>query len=118
MNKQDKGKKGESLAIDFLKNRGYKIVSNNFSCKWGEIDIVAKDGKTLCFVEVKFRKTQEFGSPLEAVDQRKMSKLIQTAKYYCLVNNIKDVPMRFDVVGILLKDNEPQITLIKNAFTI
>ncbi|GAB4431259.1 MAG: YraN family protein [bacterium] len=116
MNKRQKGKEGEELALNYLKKMGYKIIETNFSCRLGEIDIVAKDGKTYCFIEVKLRKSKEFGSPLEAVDHRKTSKLIQTAKYYCLINNLSDVPLRFDVVGIV-KSNQTEIVLIKNAIS-
>lgn len=114
MNKRQKGKEGEDLAVNYLKKMGYKIIETNFSCRLGEIDIVAKDGKTYCFIEVKLRKSEEFGSPLEAVDHRKASKLIKTAKYYCLKNNLSDVALRFDVVGIV-KSTQTEIVLIKNA---
>lgn len=115
MNKRQQGKEGEDLAVAFLKKSGYKILETNFSCKLGEIDIIAKEGRTYCFIEVKSRKSKDYGSPLEAVDKKKMLKLIQTAKYYCMMKNLIDVPLRFDVIGILFTDKHPEIELIKNA---
>lgn len=115
MNKRLTGRYGEDLAIDYLKKNGYKIIETNFSCNLGEIDIVAKDGKTLCFIEVKYRQSDNYGSPLEAVDSRKASKIAKTAQYYCLVKNIKEVPMRIDVVGIISSEGKADIVLVRNA---
>lgn len=115
MNNKFTGKVGENLAVNYLKKSGYRIIETNFSCKLGEIDIIAKDGKTLCFVEVKFRQNDFYGSPLDAVDKRKVSKITKTAQYYCLINHIKDVPLRIDVVGVVCNKDKTDVVLIKNA---
>lgn len=118
MNKRQEGKIGEELAIDYLKKKGYTIVETNFNCKLGEIDIIAKDGKTICFIEVKYRKTKEYGTSIEAIDANKARKLVNAAKYYCILNKVIDVPLRFDVIGIDIFENKPNYTLIKNAITL
>lgn len=117
MNKRDIGRGGEGLAVNFIKEKGYKILETNFSCKLGEIDIIAKKGDVLCFIEVKLRKTKEFGSPLEAIDIRKKGRIFKTAQYYCMKNKIGDVPMRFDAVGIDFSSGLPVIEHVENAFS-
>lgn len=115
MNKRLLGKKYETLACDYLKNNNYEILDNNFQSKIGEIDIVAKDNNDgyLCFIEVKFRHTADFGRAIEAVDSRKQTKIINTSKMYLLQNNISfDTAIRYDVICF---DNE-ELTYIKNAF--
>ncbi|MFQ5427699.1 MAG: YraN family protein, partial [Thermodesulfobacteriota bacterium] len=80
------------------------------------VDLVARDGKTLVFIEVKARSGEGFGSPLAAVDARKQSHLTLAAGIYMEQNNINDQPVRFDVVGILGEDDRAKIELIRNAF--
>jgi putative endonuclease len=96
----DLGRLSENFAVGLLKSKGYKIVLRNFHSKFGEIDIIATDGPTLVFVEVKARWSAKFGSPEEAVTPQKLAKIKKTADYYCLLNSIKDVKMRIDVVAL------------------
>ena len=103
---------GEKLALKYLKKQKYKILEKNFRCALGEIDIVAKDGGFLVFVEVKTRSSNAFGEPMEAVDFYKQRKLSKLAVYYQKLKRKLDVPVRFDVVDIVGE----QITLIKSAF--
>ncbi len=117
INTRNIGCKYEKAAVDFLEKNGYIILDKNYRCKFGEVDIIACEKKGndiyLIFTEVKYRSSDRYGTPFEAVDLRKQHKIIQTAKYY-----IKDKDMsiysgiRFDVVGIL--GNE--VSIIKNAF--
>lgn len=112
-NKRAIGSEKEQKAAKYLQSRGYEILATNFYCRNGEIDLIAKQEATLVFIEVKFRKDLQNGSPLEAVDARKIKKISQAARYYMYVNHImEDTPCRFDVVGIL----EDEITLLQNAF--
>lgn len=115
MNKRKLGKKYENLACDYLKNNNYELITKNFQTSIGEIDIIAKD-KTedyLCFIEVKFRDTTDFGRAIEAVDERKQQKIIDTSKIYLLDNDISfDSNIRYDVICF---DNE-ELTYIKDAF--
>lgn len=113
INKRTVGSKYEQAAGEFLINKGYRIIAYNYLCKLGEIDIIALDGDELVFVEVKYRASSRYGSPMEAVDYRKQNKIYMVANYYLMEQHIsKYTKVRFDVVGILGKE----ITLIKNAF--
>lgn len=110
------GKKGEALAAEFLRKSGYRIVENNFRNNYGEIDIIAIDGKTLAFVEVKTKTGDKFGAPKFAVDSRKQRQLSKAALAYLTQKKLNNNPARFDVVGISMIENKPEIELIKNAF--
>ena len=113
INKRAVGTAYEKLAGAYLMQQGYEIVAYNFRCRMGEIDIVAKDGAYLVFVEVKYRSNEKNGSPLEAVDIRKQRIISKVASYYCLTHGYGETtPCRFDVVAI----NGEEYTLIKNAF--
>lgn len=114
MDNRKLGKKYEDTATKYLIENGYKIICTNFFAKIGEIDIVAKDKATLCFIEVKYRKSGSLSAALEAVDKNKQNKIINASKYYLLKNNIDEynTDCRFDVVSIDGND----IELIKNAF--
>jgi len=106
------GKTFENKAADFLKKSGYKIIAQNYRSKTGEIDIIAKDKKTLVFVEVKYRHTKEFGTPAEFVTVQKQNKIIKTALLYLKQNDISG-DFRFDTVSIC----QDEIEHIKNAFS-
>jgi len=112
------GKKGEECAADFLKKNGYKIIQRNYRNKLGEIDIIAKDKNTLCFIEVKTRTSLDFGLPQEAVNFYKQKKLNRVALSYLKQYNLLDKPARFDIVSVVFKeDNKAEVGLIKDAFT-
>lgn len=109
------GNKGEDLAAEFLKQKGCRIISRNFKTPMGEIDIIAQDGKTLVFVEVKTRTDNSFGRPFEAVNRRKREKLRKVA--LCYLKHIKrDVPARFDVLSIEVDGGKSRIEHIIDAF--
>lgn len=114
-----KGRFGEEAAKQHLIKCGYKIIEQNYRCRYGEIDIVARDNDYLVFVEVKARSSSYFGLPCEAVNYNKRAKIIMCAQNYISQNNI-DCAVRFDVVEIMLKNKENLeacgINLIKNAF--
>ena len=107
------GDRGEILAVEFLKNKGYKIVETKYTNKIGEIDIVALDGKILVFVEVKCRSTLAFGRPYEAVDERKQQKIRRVAELYLLIKHKYYADCRFDIVEVL---SDEVIGHIENAF--
>jgi len=109
------GKRSEIIASQFLKEKGYKIIAINYKNKLGEIDIIAKDKTCLVFVEVKARVSQQFGHPLEAVNQQKQQKIRSVASVYLMRNCILDVECRFDVISILGVEN-PEIEHIIAAF--
>ena len=107
---------GEKIACKFLKQLKYKIIDKNFRSRFGEIDIISEDSKTICFVEVKSRSRTDYGLPEEFVDKRKQEKLLKTAQTYVSKNNLEDINMRFDIVSVNLVNSECRI--IKNAFEI
>lgn len=118
MTNQSLGQEGEGLAVRHLEAKGYRIIERNFKNKIGEIDIVAKDKETLCFIEVKTRQSLSCGMPYESVHyykQRKMSKLAQS--YLIYKYKTCDILARFDIVSIY-KDPAGQSTLehLVNAF--
>ena len=112
------GCKGETAAASFLKREGYKIICTDYRTKLGQIDIIAKDRDTVCFVEVKTRSTLRFGQPDEAVEIFKQRKISQSALIYLKEKKLLESRARFDVVRILYNDNEPQVELIKDAFSL
>lgn len=109
------GKTGEDLAEIYLKSHGYKIIERNYRIRGGEIDIIAIDGKTLVYVEVKTRTSHKFGLPQESVTPAKIRFLERAAKFYR--NSRKNLPEleRIDVLAIDLIENTPKFNLIKNA---
>lgn len=111
------GASGEETAVKILKKEGYKILERNYRTKMGEIDIIALDGEYTCFVEVKFRKNDNFGDPGDFIDERKRQKIIKTAQYYAVKKGIYDSPMRFDAVLINAeKGKNKGAEVIKDAF--
>ena len=113
-NKRAKGSKYEHVAGEYLKSMGFEIIQYNFYSKHGEIDIIALDNDYIVFCEVKYRsKGQKYGS-LRAIDKKKQKRIINCARLYMLKNKLKDVPCRFDVVGIEGED----VIYIKNAFSL
>ena len=113
MNKREQGSHYETMAAEYLKNKGYEIISQNFFSKNGEIDIIAKDTDTLVFCEVKYRSNARYGLPEEAVDYRKQDKIRKTAAYYLYRNNFPvETRVRFDVIAVLGE----KITHIEDAF--
>jgi len=115
--RQALGRKGEEVAVDFLKKQGYRIIKRNYRCRAGEIDIVVKEGSSLVFVEVKSRRSTHFGLPEEAVSYEKRRHLTRVALGYLTHHRIKETKCRFDVVSVLMNENGvKEIRLIKNAF--
>lgn len=113
VNKRQTGTSYEIKAEEYLIQKGYKILERNFRNRSGEIDIIAKDGEYFCFIEVKYRTTNDFGSPLEAVDYRKQNQIRKVAMYYLMKNKLSEwTPCRFDVIGF----EGEKMTHIENAF--
>jgi putative endonuclease len=110
------GDRGENVAARYLRNRGYKIIIRNFRCDLGEIDIVARDGKTLVFVEVKTRAYED-PAPEDQVNQAKQHQLTRVAKLYLSRYGIPQPPSRFDVVAIIWPNGrDPLIRHTPHAF--
>ena len=113
--RHETGKYGEYIACEFLIKNNYEIFLRNFRCKIGEIDIIAKDKDELVFVEVKTRKQKKYGTPAEAVDNRKRQHIFFVAEYFLMVNRIENVYCRIDTIEIYILDEKIKINHIKNS---
>jgi putative endonuclease len=111
------GRSGEDLAAEFLRRRGLEILHRNYRCRAGEIDIVARDGDTVVFVEVKERRTATHGTAVEAVTWRKRQRISRAARVYAAVHGLSDAPMRFDVLGIDWGADGPRVRHEAGAFS-
>ncbi len=117
MNNKEKGALGEQAACAYLKKQGYKILETNYhASRLAEVDIIAKEKKTLVFIEVKLRTGMEFGRGREAVTPKKQNSLRTAALHYLACENIGDIPCRFDVIELSLFGQTADIEHIKNAF--
>ena len=116
--RQAMGKSGEDLAVTELERRGYAILARRYRTDRGEIDIVARDGDTLVFVEVKARASAEFGTAAEAVTRRKQLQVIAMARTYCVFERVEDVPCRFDVVAVDGVGDGAIVTVYPGAFEV
>jgi putative endonuclease len=110
------GKTGEDLACAELERRGYAIIARRYRRRMGEIDIIARDGETMVFVEVKAREGRAFGEAAEAVTAFKRRRMTQLALDYVTRHRLTDCPCRFDVVSIHFDAGRPEIELFQNAF--
>ena len=112
MNKRRFGDEGEAEARAYLEGRGVKVLEMNYRRPTGEIDIIARQGKTVLFVEVKRRSSLRYGRPAEAVDRGKQAHILRTALMYMQENRLQDASVRFDVIEVL----PDSIRHIENAF--
>ncbi|MDJ0781611.1 MAG: YraN family protein [Desulfosarcinaceae bacterium] len=110
------GRSSEAVAARFLRKQGYRILALNYRNRFGEIDIVAEEGDTLVFVEVKARHDPALQSPKAAVTPRKQRKIVQVAQGYLKTGDHHKRPIRFDVVAISAHTAPPQVELIRHAF--
>lgn len=122
------GERGEALAAEYLMNHSYRLVISNFKVPvgrnrkgvsvTGEIDIIALDGETLCFIEVKTRRSDDFTPVITNVDTRKQRQITRTAKVYRRVFGIREMEYRYDVVTVLMpKHAGPEIELVKGFWS-
>lgn len=113
-----RGAAAEEAAERFLVGRGYRIVERNLVTRVGEIDLIALDGETLCFIEVKARASAEFGPAIGAVGRRKQEKIVRAASMF-LARNRSQRPCRFDVAGLDRRaDGGWDVTLVRDAFRV
>jgi putative endonuclease len=115
--RQQRGERGEQLAVDFLKQLGYQIKHQNYRCRQGEIDIIAKDGSTLVFIEVKTKAQSAFGAPQAMVTPTKQKTITHVAMRYVQQHHVLNTALRFDVIGItFLPNGKPKVEHIPAAF--
>jgi putative endonuclease len=122
------GRRGEQLAAEFLEAEGYRLVLSNFKVPigrnskgvavTGEIDIIALDEDTLCFIEVKTKRSGDFAAPIESVTRRKQRQITRTARVYRRIFGLSEMGIRFDVVSIILNPSfTPEIDLVKDFWS-
>ena len=109
------GTAAEDLALHYLEVRGLVLVTRNFRCRTGELDLIMRDGEQLVFVEVRSRRNSRYGTPAESVTRTKQQRLLRAAAFYLQRQHL-DLPCRFDVVAILEPSGEPQVEWIRDAF--
>ena len=105
MNQREVGAKKEEQAGEYLKSCGYELEAKNYYCRFGEIDIIAREGKYLCFVEVNYRKNEKYGAPEGAISPTKIKRICKTSQ--------EDTPVRYDVVFII----GDECRLVRDAFS-
>ncbi len=111
------GDLGEDLACDYLVKQGWKILDRNYFSGHSEVDIIAKDGSIIVFIEVKMRSSTRFGQPEEYVTESKVAHVFKAAETWMQEQHLLDAPMRFDIIGILnKKGTPPKFTHLKDAF--
>lgn len=111
------GRRAEELAAADLVRRGYEVIGTNYHCRYGEIDIITRHCKTIVFVEVRSRRSNEPTAPAESITTRKQAKLTLTAQHYLTAEGLEDADCRFDVVQVRFERGKPVIVeLIQNAF--
>lgn len=113
---KDTGRTGEEQAVRFLVKAGYRIMDRNYRCPFGEIDIIALDGRTIVFVEVKSRRTESYGEPELAVGRDKQRKISRIALNYLQEKNLTSSNARFDVVALKILPTGKQLKHIQDAF--
>lgn len=113
MKRKELGNLGEQIASEYLQKEEYKIIERNFYCKQGEIDIIAKKGKEIIFIEVKTRTNNLFGKPAEAVNVKKQKCIMQATNYFLYKNNLTEAFIRFDIIEINLIKGKFKINHIK-----
>ena len=111
-----RGKVGEDDAVRWLEGQGYEVIERNVVNHAGEIDLVARDGGFLCFVEIKARASDAFGPAIAAVDFRKQRRISRAAALYLAVKGHRDIPCRFDVIGLDRAGSGWRYTLVRDAF--
>jgi putative endonuclease len=110
------GSLGEDLAVNALTEKGYRIVARNHKIYGHEIDVIAKDGDMLVFVEVKTRSNRDYGKPLEAIGRKRVKRLRKAAELYLAKEKIKGVSVRFDAVSVEMTGGKPVVEVVRNAF--
>ena len=113
----NKGEIAEDFANSWLQSMKFKILSRNFHSRWGEIDFIGIEDSSICFLEVRYRKSSHYGTPAETVTFSKQQRIIKTAQAYLNKNQkYVNIPARFDVLGLSGDLNKPEIDWRKNAF--
>ncbi|MBV1909228.1 MAG: YraN family protein [Kangiellaceae bacterium] len=118
LNRKQIGDKHEKAACKIIVKNGLQIVTTNYDCKMGEIDIIAKDKEDLVFIEVRYRRSQVYGGSIESVDRKKQQRIVRAAGHYLQTHKLANkTPCRFDVFAITGNLNQSNYNWIKGAFS-
>ena len=109
-----KGDSSEQLALGYLQQQGLQWRNSNYRCKFGELDLVMLDGPVLVIVEVRYRKSDQFGGALASITRKKQARIVAATQHYVIINKLNHCAIRFDVVAISGVNN--RLDWIKNAF--
>lgn len=107
------GDKAEQQALQYLQKQGLRLLTGNFRCKFGELDLVMMDGDTLVIVEVRYRKSAQFGGALASITAQKQARIVAATQHYVIIHGLSHCAIRFDVVAI---SGDNRLDWIKNAF--
>ena len=110
------GDEGEEAAVRFLEARGYRVRERNYSCRHGELDVVAEHGDTVCFVEVRMRSTAVWGDPAHTVSFAKQRRVVKSALHYLLTQRLRDRMIRFDVISVVGRGERATVEHLPGAF--
>ncbi|MBS4051376.1 MAG: YraN family protein [Methylomonas sp.] len=108
-----KGDNAERQALAYLQQQGLTLVASNYRCKAGELDLVMRDGAALVIVEVRYRKSEQFGGALASITRQKQARIVAATQHYVIINKLSHCAIRFDVVAL---SGDSRINWIKNAF--
>ena len=112
----DLGRLGEDLALKKIKSLGYKCIARNYRCPLGEVDLIARDGDTLVFIEIKTRRGRSLGYAKESINERKKRQLSKVALAYMKSHDAAYAKSRFDVVAVHIREGMHEIEVVRNAF--
>ncbi|MCY1078588.1 YraN family protein [Archangium lansingense] len=116
VDRKEYGDEGEAEAVRFLEARGYRVRARNFYCRYGELDVVAEHGGTVCFVEVRMRSTAVWGDPSHTVSFAKQRKVVKAALHYLLAHGLRDRMIRFDVISVVGRGERATVEHLPGAF--
>lgn len=117
INKRAVGDQAETIAAEFLKQKNYQLVAQNFQCRFGEIDLIMRSpDNEIIFIEVRYRKNDNYGGAVASITTNKQNKIRKTAEHYLQSNQLNDSACQFDVIAITQKNNKLNIDWITNAF--
>jgi putative endonuclease len=112
------GREGGEIAVRYLRENGYLVLERNFRCPLGEMDIIARHGDVLVFVEVRSRRSEGYGEPIESIGVVKQKKLSRIALYYIQKHHLQGRKARFDVLGVKIQPGGNKIDLVRDAFDV
>lgn len=116
VDRKEYGDEGEEAAVRFLEARGYRVRARNYSCRHGELDVVAEHGDTLCFVEVRMRSTAVWGDPSHTVSFAKQRRVVKAALHYLMAHRLRDRMLRFDVISVVGRGERATVEHLPGAF--